>query len=96
MKGLSTFTPALTTAKGGIKTIEGNRFVVPVAGDTAGLSEQAKTIHAWLLTRPHPVLVRDVIQAHGFPHRKLEVKTLRAFPLEELLDASLLYVEDDQ
>lgn len=94
MKGLSTFKPALFHEKGGIKTILDNKFVVAVAGDTAGLSEQAQKIHAWLITENKPVQVRDVIWAHGYWDRRYEHKSLRGFPLEELVDASLLYVED--
>lgn len=96
MKGLSTFKPALFHEKGGIKTILDNRFVSAVAGDTAGLSDQAKTIHAWLLKESKPVQVREVIKSHGFWDRRYENKSLRGFPLEELQDASLLYVEDAQ
>lgn len=96
MKGLSTFKPTAFHEKGGVKTILNNRKVVAVAGAATDLSDQAQKIHAWLLTKGEPVQVNDIIWVHGFWDRRHENKSLRAFPLEELQDASLLYVEDAQ
>lgn len=96
---LSTFKPRGLAEKGGIEAIPSTKRVVPVAGDTAGLSEQARDIHAWLLQQTPPVRVGDIIKQHGFPITRPyglpDGKTLRAFPLEELVDASLLYVAED-
>lgn len=95
---LSTFKPRGMFEKGGIEVLLCNRFVIPVAGDASGLSEQARIIHAWLIEEHartgQPVMVRTVINTHGFMHRKLECKTLQGFPLEELQDASLLYPQE--
>lgn len=108
MKGieLSTFKPSPPRSKGGVKVIPHMKSVVPVAGSTAGISEQARIIHAWLLeqhaqhSKPIPVL--DVINTHGvkryvqhIQHIQHVVRSLQAFPLEEMLDASLLYVAED-
>lgn len=84
--------------KGGIELLLCHQLVIPVAGDASDLSEQARIIHAWLLEEyartGTAIKVGTVINTHGFMHRKLEGKTLRAFPLEELQDASLLYPEE--
>ena len=105
MKGieLSTFKPSPPRSKGGVKVIPHMKSVVPVAGSTAGISEQARIIHSWLLEqytqRNKPVPVLDVINTHGakryVQHMQHVIRSLQAFPLEELLDASLLYVVED-
>lgn len=98
---LSTFKPRGFLKKGGIAVILPNQRVIPVAGDTSGLSEQARIIHEWTMARytttSTPVSVKDIIDTHGHYGRGYfnhDVKTLQAFPLEELQDASLLYPEE--
>lgn len=99
---LSKFKPALDNEPGGIKTINVMHHVVPVPVEPdADISPQARTIHDWLITENArtnaPVLVNLIIKTHGFKHRLLDgMKTLRGFPVEELLDAGLLYVEEDR
>lgn len=105
MKGieLSTFKPSPPRSKGGVKVIPHMKGVIPVSGSTAGISEQARIIHAWLLEqyaqRNKPITVLDVINTHGakryVQHMQHVVRSLQGFPLEELLDASLLYVAED-
>lgn len=97
---LSTFQPRGFLKKGGIPIIHALQRVKSVPGDTTGLSEQAKDIYAWLQQQPEgPILVSDIIKEHGYRHRlpygQDDTKTLNAFPLEELVDASLLYVVED-
>lgn len=105
MKGieLSKFRPSAPNDKGGIKPIPPEKGVVPVAGSTEGISEQARIIHTWLVEqhaeRKTPISVGEGINTHGERkyrrHLQMTVRTLSAFPLEELLDASLLYVAED-
>lgn len=99
---LSTFKPALSHEPGGVKVIISNRHVVAVPAGTypLDLSQQARDIHQWLLEQGGSVLVGDVIKKHGYPLRRQDVqawtKTLRAFPLEELYDHSLVYIEEER
>lgn len=100
---LSKFQPTPRHIPGGIKTIMGADDVVPVAGDTTGLSGQAIMIHEWLLetygNEQQPISARRVIQTFGKrvwqSNLQTEYHSLGAFPMEELQDASLLYVVED-
>ena len=99
---LSKFRPAADNEPGGIKAIHVLHHVVPVPVEPpADISEQARTIHAWLIQEHArtnaPIQMRAIIKAHGFKHRLIDgEKTLRGFPVEELLDAGLLYVEEER
>lgn len=98
---LSRFKPTLTWEPGGVKVIIASRHVVAVPAGTypLDLSQQARVIHQWLLDKGGSVLVADVIKHHGYPMKRPyglpDTKTLRAFPLEELYDHSLLYVVEE-
>ena len=104
MKGiqLSTFEPALNYKPGGIKVILSNKYVVPVAGSTKNISEQATLIHKWLMdtyaAEGAAIRVSCVILKFGRRTRKFsptrDTMCIQGFPLEELQDASLLYVEE--
>lgn len=106
MKGvqLSTFQPTLRGEPGGIKVLLSDQRIIPVAGGTTGISEQATIIHKWLLdtyaAENAAILVKDVINKFGYWSRTFspvrDVMKLKGFPLEELIDASLLYVEEPQ
>lgn len=95
----------LTHASAGSAWLRDNNIntqhhVVPVPGNAAELTGPARDVHAWL-TDEHartgqPVPVKAVIEAKGTFHRLLECQVLIGRPLEELLDASLLYVEEDR
>lgn len=98
---LSTFKASRDDEPGGVKVIPITSHVVPVSTATypLDLSLQARDIHAWLIKQPAGgVLVRDIIRIHGFRHPSpfFEGKTLRGFPLEELYDHSLLFVEEER
>lgn len=100
---LSTFKPATDAQAGGIKVIASSNHVVPVAAKTypLDLSQQARDIHQWLTQQPPGgVLVSDVIKKHGFrlqrPYGLPDAKTMRGFPLEELYDHSLIYVDEER
>lgn len=97
---LSKFQPTPGHIPGGIKVIMGSAEVVPVAGDTAGLSQQAAIIHSWMMEtwneEQQPISARRIIQKFGKrvwqSNLQTEYHSLGAFPLEELQDASLLYI----
>lgn len=100
---LSTFKPATDGQAGGVKVIPRTCHVVPVAATVypLDLSQQARDIHQWLIKQPPGgVLVADVIKKHGFrlqrPYGLPDAKTLRGFPLEELYDHSLVYIEEER
>lgn len=99
---LSTFKPALNHEPGGVKVIQVGKHVVAVAVGTypLDLSQQARDIHQWLVEQGGPVLVGEVIKKHGYklkrPYGMPDTKTLRGFPLEELYDHSLVYIEEER
>ena len=100
---LSTFKPATDGQAGGVKVILRTCHVVPVAATVypLDLSQQARDIHQWLIQQPPGgVLVSDVIRAKGYtlkrPYGLPDAKTMRGFPLEELYEHSLLYVEEER
>lgn len=99
---LSTFKPATDGQAGGVKVIPRTCHVVPVAATVypLDLSQQARDIHQWLVEQGGPVLVGDVIKKHGYklkrPYGMPDTKTLRGFPLEELYDHSLVYIEEER
>lgn len=100
---LSTFKPATEGQEGGVKVIPRTHHVVavPVKTYPFDLSQQARDIHQWLIDHPaESVIVSDIIRKHGYslrrPYGLPEGKTLRGFPLEELYDHSLLFVEEER
>lgn len=89
---------------GGIKPIEHRFHLVPVNGPVPDdLSVKERDIYVWLLSRfketNSPISALEVVRQFGTRARLYspvrEVKMLPDWPLEHLLDASLLYVVED-
>lgn len=73
-------------------------LVIPVAGDTSVLDETAKRIHIWALgyheRTGEPVRIHDIVKQFGVQHKLMNTLYLPHFPIEHMIDASLMYVDE--